>query len=463
MRIALVSCSKSKQNYTCAASKMYKPSKLFYLSYEYAKQNADMVYILSAKYGLLKENDIIDPYNITLSRLSYVQKKAWAEHVISQLREECDLVQDEFVILTGREYYQLLLPSLLHYHLPLDHMPLGKRVAYLKRQLSLMSELKSEFVREYINSPTISNMCEELHCMFNAVPRYSCADAGKIPFNNGIYIVFEAGETFGSWNRIVRIGTHTSKDRLKGRLRDHFSRENKDGSIFRKNVGKAILNRINHTYLPIWSLDTSKPENRIFIDFELQREIEKEVSKYLEQNFSFAVFPVEDNQLRLRLEEGIIATLHQNVNFKASGNWLGNYSPEGQIRSGGMWLKNGLGAQSLTDLEMINLKTILKSTFTTAQSDNKKSHIKEISKSKSSPKPLNCIIRKYIEAKFEHARQEKCKSCVLVSGEIHRALGLESKMPSVCNVMYQLMRDGDEIMHTTPSGKSSTIKIKYYL
>ena len=54
-RIALISCSKSKQNYPCPARELYAPSQLFSLSYQYAKKVADEVYILSARYGLLAE------------------------------------------------------------------------------------------------------------------------------------------------------------------------------------------------------------------------------------------------------------------------------------------------------------------------------------------------------------------------------------------------------------------------
>ncbi len=46
---------------------------------------------------------------------------------------------------------------------------------------------------------------------------------------------------YGELDRIVRIGTHTSDDRLKNRLRDHFISKNKDGSIFRKNIGKSHI------------------------------------------------------------------------------------------------------------------------------------------------------------------------------------------------------------------------------
>ena len=67
-------------------------------------------------------------------------------------------------------------------------------------------------------------------------------DVTRIPLN-GIYVLFERGEVAHGANRIVRVGTHTGDDQLRSCLRQHFLLENKDRSIFRKNIGRAPLNR----------------------------------------------------------------------------------------------------------------------------------------------------------------------------------------------------------------------------
>jgi len=74
MKITLISCTKSKRNYPCQAKDMYSPSSLFKYSYEYAKQVADKVYILSAQYGLLDENASIVTYERTLNGKTSEQK-----------------------------------------------------------------------------------------------------------------------------------------------------------------------------------------------------------------------------------------------------------------------------------------------------------------------------------------------------------------------------------------------------
>src|SRR5699024_5615018 len=121
-------------------------------------------------------------------------------------------------------------------------------------------------------------------------------------FRNGIYIVFEQGEMYHGLPRIVRIGTHTSPNRLRQRLRDHFVRENHNGSIFRKNIGKALLNQAHAPYLSTWSLDTSKPPYLGREDPIREREIEQAVSSYLRSRFTFSVFQVDTPEQRLRLE-----------------------------------------------------------------------------------------------------------------------------------------------------------------
>ena len=116
--------------------------------------------------------------------------------------------------------------------------------------------------------------CASLHRLFNDMPRYDWSKIDDIPFENGIYIMFETDEYFEETNRIVRIGTHKADGRLKSRLKDHFLRRNKDGSILRKNIGLALLHKENDSFETIWALDGSKPEIRQYIiDNDLQGEM----------------------------------------------------------------------------------------------------------------------------------------------------------------------------------------------
>jgi hypothetical protein len=88
----------------------------------------------------------------------------------------------------------------------------------------------------------------------------------------------------------------------------------------------------------------------------------------------------------------------------------------------------------------------------------------EILKKKSPDKKVGVTeVKKYIGGIFDEARQKGKTSITLVSGEIHRELGLNKRMPSVCSAMYSMMGEQDTVIHSTPSGLSSTIEITYIL
>ena len=197
-------------------------------------------------------------------------------------------------------------------------------------------------------------MSDRLHRLFNDMTRFYWNTIDNISFDNGIYIVFENGETYHNMNRIVRVGTHNKDGRLRKRLKDHFVHANKDGSIFRKNVGKAILNKERDPYIDIWHKNSSN--KKIMLDINgydpmYQKQIESAVSEYMRGHFSFTCFPVPSMLERLRLEEGIIAEINSTNGLTASSTWLGNFSTEYLISQNGMWLKDGLKGRPLSDDE----------------------------------------------------------------------------------------------------------------
>ena len=101
MRVALISCVKTKAGKPCQARDLYQ-GQWFPKAYAYAKkQNVDKILILSAKYHVLEETDVIEPYDLTLNKMSTAEKRTWAEEVLKQLSSKTDLEHDEFIILAG--------------------------------------------------------------------------------------------------------------------------------------------------------------------------------------------------------------------------------------------------------------------------------------------------------------------------------------------------------------------------
>ncbi len=442
----LISCSKLKRSVSCEAELMYEPSNLFRKSLAYAKNISDDIRILSAKYGLLKLDDVIEPYDETLSDKSKDEMAAWGKKTALQIFEDYDLQTTKFVILAGKDYYDPLMDYLPEIMLPLIGMPLGKRLAML----------------DYLI------MSSRLHQLFNNMSRYYSDTINSIEFDSGIYIVFEKGENYYDMDRIVRVGTHLSDGRLKDRLKDHFLRENKDGSIFRKNIGRAILNKNNHPYLEYWNMNTSKPAivekmgskyNSTF-----QKKLEKQISRYVRDNLSFICIPVATKEERLRLEEGIIASLNLASDFVASTEWRGQYSPEEEIRLSGMWLKEGLNGRPLSESEYNKLEIYCKGGYSQTQDKwGKNIPIMSIPSTNKNVKSRTSEVAEYISVKLSDAKLRGDKSVILISGEIHKELGLVSRMPTVCSAMRKLMKDGDTILHSPPKGNGSRLIIEYFL
>jgi len=192
-------------------------------------------------------------------------------------------------------------------------------------------------------------------------------DKRKIP-RDGIYILFEKGETGHDQERIVRIGTHTGEGQLPSRLQQHFLKENKDRSIFRKNIGRCMLSTNGDPFLEWWEIDltTSKAKTKYqdLIDRDKLKAVESRVSEYIRQRFTFAVLSVEEKQDRLRVESRMISTVSRCEECGPSSSWLGLFSPKDKIRKSGLWQVNELYKKPLSasEIEELELHMFLKAT-----------------------------------------------------------------------------------------------------
>jgi hypothetical protein len=211
----------------------------------------------------------------------------------------------------------------------------------------------------------MNNIALQLHEIFNSQRRFD------FPFNafkndmpkNGVYLIFENGEQYQGLDRIVRVGTHTGNNQLHSRLTQHFLKENKNRSIFRKNIGRCILNIEKSPYLKFWELDTTsvaeRTKNLKLIDLDFERQIEKRISGYVQYNLSFCLFQVDTKDDRLFWESRIVSTLAKEKSIKPSEKWLGNFSPKDKIKASGLWQVNELYNESLTESELERLNELV--------------------------------------------------------------------------------------------------------
>ena len=206
----------------------------------------------------------------------------------------------------------------------------------------------------------MSLICSQLHQFFNQLPRFVFPyNSQKIP-QDGFYVLFERGEKSHGMDRIVHVGSHRGDNRLVLRLNEHFINENKDRSIFRKNIGRALLNKNRDPFLEQWEIDltTRKSRERYAwqVDLHRQAEIESEVTIIIRSNFSFCVVPIGRRENRKHYVAGLIAAVAQCHQCRPSKSWLGRYSTKQKIRERGLWNVQYLYREPLRYVDFERLK-----------------------------------------------------------------------------------------------------------
>ncbi len=175
--------------------------------------------------------------------------------------------------------------------------------------------------------------------------------------NRGVYIFFASDEyrESGDQLRVTRIGTHAvsraSGTSLWDRLRTHRGAQrgtyesggNHRGSVFRKRVGEAFVERDDrHDEYPYWGEGSSAKRERRLDELEMKRR----VSDYL-RDLPFLWLNVDDEpsaeSQRAYIEQNTIALLSNYqrgaVDIR-SDDWLGKHSRTKKICESGLWNVN---------------------------------------------------------------------------------------------------------------------------
>lgn len=135
-RIVLISCVSKKLPHQAPARELYD-SPLFHLNLKYAnKLEPDNIFILSAEYGMLSLDRVIDPYERTLNTMRTSEVKAWASKVLIEIQAVCSIDETEFTFLAGEKYRRFLIPHLKYVKIPLKGLPIGKQLQTLIRLTS---------------------------------------------------------------------------------------------------------------------------------------------------------------------------------------------------------------------------------------------------------------------------------------------------------------------------------------
>lgn len=227
----------------------------------------------------------------------------------------------------------------------------------------------------------MSGLCKWLHEQLEQLPFVTFPfDPKKLP-ENGIYFFYEQSELWGHGGpkpRIVRIGTHRDGN-FRTRIAEHFLLDDRkmifdrdhsvphDRSIFRKNIGRALLARENDDYLKLWEVDFMKRESRLRFasvrDLDKERRIETEITRILREEFSFRYIPVECQERRMGaggLEKSLIGTVARCGLCRPSSGWLGSHCPKQKVRESGLWLSQHLKALPINENDKIAIENAVR-------------------------------------------------------------------------------------------------------
>ena len=129
--IGLVSCTKTKLEHPASARDLYSRSDLFQKAARYCEVQYDEWFVLSAKHGLVRPAQVIEPYDVSLKTMSRREQHEWGRQVAEQLRELGDA---EFEIHAGLAYTWPLEDAGIELRKPLEGLSIGKRKQWYLRQ-----------------------------------------------------------------------------------------------------------------------------------------------------------------------------------------------------------------------------------------------------------------------------------------------------------------------------------------
>lgn len=146
-----------------------------------------------------------------------------------------------------------------------------------------------------------------------------------------------------------------------------------DRSIFRKNIGRALLNKQgDFDYLKVWEIDFTSNIKRAnyshLRDIEKERTIELQITELIRKRFYFRFIPLEGQEKRIGkagIESRLIGTVATCKLCIPTKTWLGRHSPLKKINGGKLWLYQHLSSIGLTDSDQADLQGAITSNLTT--------------------------------------------------------------------------------------------------
>lgn len=343
-QVVFVGCSSAKLRHAAAARDLYQ-SKRFRAASEYAESNSDSWFILSGKHGVLRPDQVVEPYDLALASCDESYRARWNEEVAHACYETVSST-DRVTILADPTYARPVIQSAARR---------GRRVVRPfegRSEASILNWLRA------VNGA--SQAGAEVQRFYELMNRLETAIGG--PFllgdeatgenwpSRGVYFLYEEDQRrlvrpFSF--RMVRVGTHAvsagSTSALWGRVRTH--RGTSDGlgnhrsSVMRLHIGSAIRAR-NPRFAQIHSWGRESSRNQAELTQELA--LERVVSDYI-RGMRVSYLPVLDapgpSSDRAFIEQNSLALLTGpgSPYDVPDDDWLGRWCPKPSVRRSGLW------------------------------------------------------------------------------------------------------------------------------
>lgn len=342
-RVCLIGCSRKKTARKISARDLYVSDR-FRAALSLAERYCDHTFVVSAKHGLLKLDETIPPYDVSIDHLGESSIHAWASSVVDQL-EDAVPNGGQLLLLMENRYSN----------------PISAEIELRSSNLELLAPLRNveeRFIADWHEQAlAYMNRVEHLQRLYEEIERLRSRRgtfllselAGQELPEKGLYIFIDQSE-INRWHqsgRIVRIGTHAvsagSRSLLRTRLRNHLGNQdgsgNHRGSIFRLHVGASLMARNSYEmHADQWgNSDEANASTRAS-----EAWLEKKVSDYLAK-LEVVVVHIDDeaskDSLRAKAERQLIALLTENwlPLERPSQNWLGRYSDREAVVRSGIW------------------------------------------------------------------------------------------------------------------------------
>ena len=137
-RIGLVGCVKKKVGVPRVAKDLYV-STLFVGRRSYVERSSDEWWVLSAEHGLVHPDDVLVPYDVTLTKADRPARRSWSKQVLSAIDQRIQPMRgDVFEIHAGKEYREFGLVDGLRdrgsvVEVPAEGMPFGVQLRFYKQ------------------------------------------------------------------------------------------------------------------------------------------------------------------------------------------------------------------------------------------------------------------------------------------------------------------------------------------